>query len=571
MGSAPWASTHHQQAVGQQQHQHHHQSVSSERVLRSSRSVSPSTAAAGAAGAAGTAASHWTVDASSSLHSQSAAAEAAVEGEEHATAALHLSMERAVAIHHVWLAHLSGRPLGYQSGWKWEGTGPGRERGDREAGAVSGGAGAEADGGEGMGVLYGQTVRGGGGGSILSRFGGLGRFGGFSGRQLGVGGGGTGRGGRGTSSNHMLRRSYGGEVENLLAMCGSRPAAHLPTDLSWWIARVANPLPPLGAALELRGQCLSATSARERFDVCHRQLAQSMQTVHRLPPASWRGARPLASAVVAGAVCDALDRTAPTWRRQNMAIDEDTTVVPCATEEDFNALVAAVRDILAEAPAPIPGANPGLCDVMALPSEFVLAAAGDGGPTPAMGCPPVPRAPGAFPAPAQMSPAPRRASSVAARGSGPEEVIGSGGCAGVGGAHYAQAQTRVLRSPDEFEAAWSRLVYAGGWAAVCWSLYLQLAQLDEVQHDGACASLAEALTGGGGGGERASGGVIGSRASSQERAAANVIYGASGGRADGGEGKGAEGGGDGTSEPEHHGQPVNGDSTNPPLLTHSPR
>ena len=56
-----------------------------------------------------------------------------------------------------------------------------------------------------------------------------------------------------SSSGDWFRRSYGGQPENLLAPSASGRAADRPEALAWWLARVANPLPPLGAALELRG------------------------------------------------------------------------------------------------------------------------------------------------------------------------------------------------------------------------------------------------------------------------------------------------------------------------------
>lgn len=106
---------------------------------------------------------------------------------------------------------------------------------------------------------------------------------------------------------NFLRRSYRGDVDNLLGWCGARPRADRLDDLSWWLTRVANPHPPIGAAVELRGECLAATSAKARFRVIHEKLVESMREVHRMRPSQWRGARPLASVNVAMATLRALE------------------------------------------------------------------------------------------------------------------------------------------------------------------------------------------------------------------------------------------------------------------------
>ena len=106
---------------------------------------------------------------------------------------------------------------------------------------------------------------------------------------------------------NFLRRSYRDDVDNLLGWCGARPRADRLDDLSWWLTRVANPHPPIGAAVELRGECLAATSAKARFRVIHEKLVESMREVHRMRPSQWRGARPLASVNVAMATLRALE------------------------------------------------------------------------------------------------------------------------------------------------------------------------------------------------------------------------------------------------------------------------
>ena len=112
---------------------------------------------------------------------------------------------------------------------------------------------------------------------------------------------------RGTNGGDWFRRSYGGQPENLLALSGERPRADRPEALAWWLARVANPLPPLGAALELRGAALSASGVTRRFSRVHRGLVGSMRAVHGLEFEDFRGARPAAAAAVAIAWCRAVE------------------------------------------------------------------------------------------------------------------------------------------------------------------------------------------------------------------------------------------------------------------------
>ena len=108
----------------------------------------------------------------------------------------------------------------------------------------------------------------------------------------------------------FFRRSYGGKAENLLALNGERPRADREEELSWWLTRVANPLPPLGAALELRGAALSTSSATRRFSRIYRGVVESMRSVHRLDFKNFRGARPTSGAAVAIAWCRAVELAA---------------------------------------------------------------------------------------------------------------------------------------------------------------------------------------------------------------------------------------------------------------------
>ena len=182
---------------------------------------------------------------------------------------LRLRLERAVGTHRVWLAHVAGRRL--------EGS----------ADAV--------------------TARG-SGPSSRSRL--------------------TWSRARGSSSGDWFRRSYGGQPENLLALSGERPRADRPEALAWWLARVANPLPPLGAALELRGAALSASGVTRRFSRVHRGLVGSMRAVHGLAFEDFRGARPAAAAAVAIAWCRAVEASVRLDNRHASECFEEPYALP---------------------------------------------------------------------------------------------------------------------------------------------------------------------------------------------------------------------------------------------------
>jgi len=170
------------------------------------------------------------------------------------------------------------------------------------------------------------------------------------------------------------------------------------------------------------------------------------------------------------------------------------------TEGEVYALIATVLDILAAAPAPAP--NPAAAaaaaagrsaplwpDVMALPSE----AAATDGPTPALARPAVPPPPGA-----RLPPSPLPPHLAGHQGAG--QVSDPDRVAAVDPT-YPESPPAPPRSPAAFNAAWSRLVGRGGWAAVCWSLYRRLGQLDDAAHDDACSRLALCFYGVGDGGE----------------------------------------------------------------------
>jgi len=133
---------------------------------------------------------------------------------------------------------------------------------------------------------------------------------------------------RGSSGGDWFRRSYGGQPENLLALSGERPRADRPEALAWWLARVANPLPPLGAALELRGAALSASGVTRRFSRVHRGLVGSMRAVHGLAFEDFRGARPAAAAAVAIAWCRAVEASVRLDNRHDAEEHEEPYALP---------------------------------------------------------------------------------------------------------------------------------------------------------------------------------------------------------------------------------------------------
>ncbi|ACO67536.1 predicted protein [Micromonas commoda] len=376
-----------------------------------------------------------------------------------------LSMEMAAGIHHVWLAHVAGRTIGWQrpvdcpaaddlERWSPPSDPPEdwvRSRYPvRESGALGGRSGVD-------------------------------RF---------------------PSPNDFLRRSYGGDVENLLAMCGSRPAAHMPTELSWWFTRVANPLPPLGAALELRPDALRCTSATDRFRNVWAKLFASMVSRHGLKPTQFRGARPMADATIASLVCEALDPDPATafgavWYPAIAELrDRGTTTatVPSSSDgappviqyegavedsegrayrrarvEDVEALIDAVTrtlelPIAADEWSPVEGRF--LSYVYVSPSDFE-------GPGPAMRLPPVPpdvdrEGPGRSTRVPPVPPASPGSRSTARSG-----ILGGPGSAG--------GLAAVARR--------------GGVPAVCWCLHLRLSSMLPVEWDDAVSRIAAALRG----------------------------------------------------------------------------
>jgi hypothetical protein len=268
----------------------------------------------------------------------------------------------------------------------------------------------------------------------------------------------------------FLRRSYGGDVDTLLAASGTRPPLDRPEDLSWWLVRVANPLPPLGAALELRSAALGADSPGARFAATHRRLAASMRAVHGVPPEKWRGVRPLAAAVVAAEVLRALeggDGNGDPNRSWAGAFERARRGLPGEADpaegrrdaEDYARLVRAVGRIVSAVDPRGEFTSP----------EFSLPTSS----APASSLPPV-RATASLLAP--HGPARREATE--------DDFFARLDGVGFAPPPDARAEENVLA-----------VVRAGGCGELCWRLYLALDAAPEREFERACSYLGDALFG----------------------------------------------------------------------------
>ena len=74
-------------------------------------------------------------------------------------------------------------------------------------------------------------------------------------------------------------------LQRVRAQLGERPPPSQPTKLAFWAAALINPLPPLGASLEIRGFMLEAPNVRDRLRVLAEGLLRSIQNL--------KGERPL--------------------------------------------------------------------------------------------------------------------------------------------------------------------------------------------------------------------------------------------------------------------------------------
>ena len=374
-----------------------------------------------------------------------------VDARDAARAELLLSSEMAVGMHHVWLAHVAGRTIGWQRPVDDESPVDDLTRWSPPT--------VEPE----PWVCKNYPV--GTSGTLGSRGGEAGAF---------------------PSPNDFLRRSYGGDVENLLSMCGSRPAAHLPTELSWWLVRVANPLPPLGAARELRPDALRCTSATQRFDVVYWSLVASMKHRHGLEPAQFRGARPMADAALVDLVNKALkpvntsvpgvsfwspgvnalrsgEDADPSFGHLPVTFSETGTTKDSkgrayrnASAEDVEALIGVVTQILER---PLEDAGETRSPSFVSPSDFE-------GPGPAMRLPPVP---------------PNLAGNTGGVGPPPRVPPGRPGASGAG------SETAELT----LEAVARR----GGVPTVCWCLYLRLSSMPPNEWDECVSRIIAALQG----------------------------------------------------------------------------
>jgi hypothetical protein len=58
-----------------------------------------------------------------------------------------------------------------------------------------------------------------------------------------------------------------GQIDKLLDDLGSIPPPERPSERSFWIGALINPLPAMGVALEIRPALLSARTAEERVEI----------------------------------------------------------------------------------------------------------------------------------------------------------------------------------------------------------------------------------------------------------------------------------------------------------------
>ena len=405
-------------------------------------------------------------------------------------ATLNLRLDRAVATHHVWLAHASGRALAPQVGWRW------RADDDDDAGAAAGTA-ARGVPGDGAGSDSGGSPSAeelrwswGSWGGVRRRRGAAGVLGGFLRTTLRRA---TNAASGGGGGHDYMRRSYGGEVENLLASCGARPSRTSHGDLSWWLTRAANPLPPLGAAIEIRPRCLATSSASARFAAIYDGLDESLRTVHAMPARAWRGARPLSSAAVALCFGAALDdgaieatengpddnRISPGDSKRRAAAAGGRRNVRHAFARDARENAArVVRDLLSTSPGPAAarvggGGSVVVFDLLGLPSAFR-------GRSPATSMPPVP--PGTHGVVGVATPL---SASRAARGARRRDDDLD---------DLENLFSPPPRSAADFDASWRRLLETAGWPGVAWALYLRLAGMrTPEEHDDAIAAIVDAL------------------------------------------------------------------------------
>ena len=81
--------------------------------------------------------------------------------------------------------------------------------------------------------------------------------------------------------------NYGGSMSQLLQAVGPSPRRESPSDLSWWIVRVLNPLPTIDGTIEMRSICLNTSHIDTRFQVIAQMLIYSLSLVQRINVRDW--------------------------------------------------------------------------------------------------------------------------------------------------------------------------------------------------------------------------------------------------------------------------------------------
>lgn len=73
------------------------------------------------------------------------------------------------------------------------------------------------------------------------------------------------------------RERFPGQIDDLLESLGEIPPPEEPTERSFWIGALINPIPAMGVALEIRPALLTATKAETRIDIALDGITRSIR------------------------------------------------------------------------------------------------------------------------------------------------------------------------------------------------------------------------------------------------------------------------------------------------------
>jgi ATP-dependent protease La (LON) substrate-binding domain len=84
---------------------------------------------------------------------------------------------------------------------------------------------------------------------------------------------------------HLARSKerHSGQIDSLLIDIGTIPTPEEPTNISFWVGALINPLPAMGVALEIRPSLLIATTAEERVDIAVEGITKSIRHMRGEP------------------------------------------------------------------------------------------------------------------------------------------------------------------------------------------------------------------------------------------------------------------------------------------------